>query len=178
MRPHPRARRGGEATGLLETCGMWWDSQLDPEKSPDQLLLPSLLFGGKLDPRPVPLSRVPAPGFCNFAASDHPITGIVTVFTWDESCGLLRLSLCPIGSAPPDFSSLCRLSSSLPAYSLLPTRLSSHFRVFLLPFSILHYCQEQRDRHLSAPSAWNHRNQHWIQGVVLVDQSHTLKTGA
>lgn len=157
---------------------MWWDSQLDPEKSPDQLLLPSLLFGGKLDPRPVPLSRVPAPGFCNFAASDHPITGIVTVFTWDESCGLLRLSLCPIGSAPPDFSSLCRLSSSLPAYSLLPTRLSSHFRVFLLPFSILHYCQEQRDRHLSAPSAWNHRNQHWIQGVVLVDQSHTLKTGA
>ena len=41
---------------------MWWDSQLDPEKSPDQLLLPSLLFGGKLDPDPFlfRVSQLPA----------------------------------------------------------------------------------------------------------------------
>ena len=75
---------GWRAYGTIGDCGMWWDSQLDPEKSPDQLLPSQLAVRWQTGPRPVPLSRVPAPGFCNFAASDHPITGSVTIFSWDE----------------------------------------------------------------------------------------------
>ncbi len=60
-----------------------------------------------------------------------------------RSCGLLRLSLCPIDSAPPDsphtlstFPSSYRISSSLPTYGLHGCRLtfeSFFFHSALLP---------------------------------------------
>ncbi len=81
-------------TGLLETtvvCHVVGFLQLDPEESPDQArpaFLPACCSVANSTPAPFVVRPSQPPAWlslvCNFAAAGHPITGIVTTFSWDE----------------------------------------------------------------------------------------------